>query len=375
MKILIAPDKFKGSLTAEEVTEAIAEGIRSVDPEIESIKFPLADGGDGTASILTNHFRGEFIHINVNNPLFEIIETVYGYAESIKTAFIEMSSASGLRLIPKEKQNPLYTTTLGTGEMIRDAINRGAKRILLGIGGSATNDAGTGMAVALGYKFLSRKGDELKPVGENLEAIHSIDDSNLLFNPSEFDIQVACDVDNPLYGKKGAAYIYSPQKGATPDTVKKLDKGLRNFARIIKEKYGTEISYLPGAGAAGGLGAGAVVFLNARLRPGIELVMDITEFEKQLESIDLIITGEGKIDEQTFRGKVINGVTKLAGKYNIPLLAVCGELMLNQKKLENHGIKSVQSLVSYLGSVEKAMNNAKKGITEITKTLIKDFRQ
>jgi len=326
MKILIAPDKFKGSLTAEEVAEAIAEGIRSTNPDHEVIKFPLADGGDGTASILTNHFEGTFIKIHVHDPLFNMIEAVYGYAGAIKTAFIEMSAASGLRLIPKEIQNPLYTTTLGTGEMIRDAISRGARKIILGIGGSATTDAGIGMASALGYKFLDRYGTELKPVGENLEFIHAIDDSDLFFDPAGIDVRVACDVDNPLYGKNGAAYVYSPQKGATPAIVEQLDKGLRNFAKSVIEKYEKDVSQFPGAGASGGLGAGAVIFLNARLISGIKLVMDITKFGDHLKTSNMVITGEGKIDEQSFQGKVIDGVTELAKKYNVPVMAVCGDL-------------------------------------------------
>jgi len=373
MKILIAPDKFKGSLTAEEVVTAIAEGIRYFNPEIEVYQFPLADGGDGTAAILTYHFKGEFIRINVHDPLFQIIESGYGYAKRIKTAFIEMSAASGLRLVPKQKQNPLFTTTLGTGEMIKDAISRGAERIILGIGGSATNDAGIGMAAALGYKFLDRAGIELKPVGENLEAIYSIKDSNLLFSPSEIDVHIACDVDNPLYGRKGAAHIYGPQKGAEPGTVRKLDKGLRNFARIVRNKYGKDISRLPGAGAAGGLGAGAVVFLNARLRSGIELVMDITGFEEQLKAADLILTGEGKIDKQTFQGKVIDGVTRLAGKYNIPVLAVCGDIELKSRQLKKHGILESRSLVNHFGSPEKALKNTRTGIIEITKILLEHY--
>jgi len=373
MKILICPDKFKGSLTADEVAEAVAEGIRYVDPQIESIKFPLADGGDGTAAILTDHFKGEFIRINVHDPLFEIVEVDYGFAKSIKTAFIEMSSASGLRLIPKEKQNPLFTTTLGTGEMIRDAICRGAERIFLGIGGSATNDAGTGMAVALGYKFLDINGTELKPAGINLLSINAIDDSSLLFNPSVIDVKIACDVDNPLYGVKGAAYIYGPQKGATPVIVKKLDKGLRNFARVVAEKYGKDVDQMPGAGAAGGLGAGAVAFLNASLRSGIELVMDITGFEERLKTADLIITGEGKIDKQTFQGKVIDGVTKRAGKFNVPVLAICGDMKLSEQEMKKHGIIGSDSLVNYFGSLKKALKNPSAGIIEATKILVRNY--
>lgn len=373
MKILIAPDKFKGSLTAGEVAEAIAEGVQSINPVYEVIKFPLADGGDGTTSILTNHFKGEYIPMRVHNPLFEIIDAIYGYAGIIKTAFIEMSAASGLRLIPKESQNPLYTTTLGTGEMIRDAVSRGAQKIFLGIGGSATNDAGTGMATALGYKFLDCNANELKPIGENLEFIHSIDDSNLFFNPAGIDVQVACDVDNPLFGKNGAAHVYSPQKGASPSMVKKLDKGLRNFAKRVMEKYGKDVSHIPGSGAAGGLGAGAVVFLNARLISGIELVMDITKFEDHLKKASLVITGEGKIDKQTFQGKVIDGVTQLAKKYHIPVLAVCGELKTDVRVLKSHGIKEARALVNYYGSVEKAMKNTRAGIREVTKMLLKKF--
>ncbi len=370
MKILIAPDKFKGSLTAGEVAEAVAEGIQLVNPDHEVIRFPLADGGDGTASILTNHFSGAFVKIAVHDPLFNIIEAVYGYAETIKTAFIEMSAASGLRLIPKEIQNPLYTTTLGTGEMIRDAISRGAQKIVLGIGGSATNDAGTGMAAALGYKFLDRNGMELKPVGENLEFIHCIDDSDLFFDLAGIDVQVACDVDNPLYGKNGAAHVYSPQKGATLVMVKKLDKGLRNFASIVMEKYGMNICRIPGSGAAGGLGAGAVIFLNARLVSGIKLVMDITKFDDHLKTSNMVITGEGKIDDQSFQGKVIDGVTKLAKKYNIPVMAVCGDLTMNDQELKKHGIKAVQSLVNHYGSVKEAMKSAKAGLIEITQILL-----
>jgi glycerate kinase len=373
MRILIAPDKFKGSLTADEVTEAMAEGIRSVNADIVAIKYPLADGGDGTAAILTKHFNGEFISVSVHNPLFEIIGATYGFSARTRTAFIEMSAASGLRLIPVEKQNPWNTTTLGTGDMIRDAIRHGAKMIILGIGGSATNDAGMGMAAALGYKFLDRYGSELRPSGASLEMIHTIDDSNLFIDISGIDVQVACDVDNPLFGKNGAAHIYGRQKGASKETVNKLDQGLRNFARVVKEKYGKDISRLRGAGAAGGLGAGAVIFLNARLRSGIELVMDVTGFENHLKTADLVITGEGRIDEQSFQGKVIDGITKMANKYKVPVLAVCGDLKLNKQKLNDHGIREAFSLADYFGSVSRAMDEPENGITEVTKILLKKY--
>jgi glycerate kinase len=373
LKILISPDKFKGSLYAEEAAEAIEQGIRTTIPGAEIIKFPLADGGDGTASLLTRHFKGKFIRINVHDPLFNIIEAEYGIADSIKTAFIEMSAASGLRLLPEEKHNPLLTTTLGTGEMIADAVRNGVKTIILGIGGSATNDAGTGMAAAIGYRFLDRQGNELKPAGENLLLIKSIIDTELLFRPTEISIQVACDVDNPLYGKRGAACVYGPQKGASPQAVMKLDKGLINFARIVMEKYGKDVSHLPGAGAAGGLGAGAVAFLNATLKPGTDLCMDITGFEEIMRNADLIITGEGRLDNQTFHGKVIDGVTTLAGKYKKPVLAVCGDIKLDPKVLKDHGISGSASLVDYFGTPDIAIKNAAKGVAEISGIIFEEF--
>lgn len=373
MKILIAPDKFKGSLSAPEVAEAIEEGIQLVNPAAGTIKLPMADGGDGTAFLLTRHFDGELISINVHGPLYNTIEAEYGFVKSSKTAFIEMSSASGLRLIPKEKRNPLLTNTLGTGEMILDAVRRGAEKIILGIGGSATNDAGMGMACALGYKFLDKKGKELIPSGENLLLIRSIDDSEIYLQPSEIKVLVACDVDNPLYGKNGAAYVFSPQKGATPGMVKRLDEGLRNFARIMKSHLGKDSHRLPGAGAAGGLGAGAVVFLDAILKPGIRLFMELTGFEKQLRDTDLVITGEGKLDRQTFRGKVVDGITKLAMKYKIPVLAVCGDIKSGSLELKKHGILRSASLVDHFGSVDIAIKNAKAGITEISKRLLENY--
>ncbi len=325
------------------------------------------------SSLLTRHFKGRFIKINVHDPLFNNIEAEYGFAEGIRTAFIEMSSASGLRLLAEKYHNPLLTTTLGTGEMIADAIRKGAKRIILGIGGSATNDAGMGMACAFGYRFFDIKGEELHPTGENLRLIKTIDDSDILFKPSEIKVLVACDVDNPLYGKTGAAFVYGPQKGATSEMVVELDKGLKNFARIILAKYGKNVSRMPGAGAAGGLGAGTVAFLDARLRPGIDLYMEITGFEECLRNTNLIITGEGKLDNQTFHGKVIDGVTRLAGKYNLPVLAVCGDIKLGSKTLKERGISMSASLVKYFGSNTEAFKNAGTGIKEISKIILENY--
>jgi glycerate kinase len=351
MRILVAPDKFKGCLTAEEVTNAIAEGIRQVDPSLEVIPFPLADGGDGTARILTRHMKGRMVETIVHDPLLRSITATYGISGDGQSAFLEMSAASGLRLLSGEERDCTKTTSLGTGELIRDAIHRGASRILLGIGGSATNDAGTGMAAALGYRFFDKHGNPLEPVGKNLVHITEINDSGLLFLPDEMEVKVACDVDNPLYGKNGAAYIYAPQKGASPEQVKELDRGLRNFAEAVKSKYQQDISAYPGAGAAGGMGAGAMIFLKAKLVNGIRMVMEQTHFAEQLDKADLVITGEGRMDEQTFKGKVVDGVCQQAMSRNKKVMVVCGQNKLDMEALKNQPVSHYFSIEDYAGGI------------------------
>jgi len=374
MKFLVAPDKFKGSLTAEEVTSAIAKGIALYDPSAVVIPFPLADGGDGTARILTLHNHGRMIRVTVNNPVFEQVEAEYGISGDGRTAFMEMASASGLRLLTPDKQNCFHTSTLGTGEMLSDALGRGVKKIILGIGGSATNDAGIGMATALGYRFLDHQGNRLDPVGRNLIDIRTIDRSGIMFAPGSVEVLVACDVDNPLYGPHGAAYVYGPQKGASPEELDQLNNGLINFAAIVKSQLGTDIADIPGSGAAGGLGAGCMVFLQASLVPGIQLVMEQSGFEEAVRKCDLVITGEGKIDEQTFRGKVVDGVCRVAARHHKPVLAVCGQNNLNVIP-PGSGIVVLKSLSEYFGSTEKAFTAAQEGLIRITREVLMDYRK
>jgi glycerate kinase len=369
MTILVAPDKFKGSLTAEEVVEAVSEGIMSFDPSTGVICFPLADGGDGTARILTLHNHGRMVKIRVNNPVFEPVEAQYGLSGDGLTAFVEMSAASGLRVLAPEKQNCFHTSTYGTGELILDALRRGACRIIMGIGGSATNDAGIGMAAALGYRFLDEQGRTLDPVGRNLAVISRIDASQVPETNHPSEVQVACDVDNPLYGKRGAAYVYGPQKGASPEELDLLDEGLMNFARVVREQMGLDVAEIPGAGAAGGLGAGCMVFLNARLVPGIRLVMEQSGFEEAARQCDLIITGEGRVDEQTFRGKVIDGVCRVAAKYHKPVLVICGQNTLDEIP-PGRGILAIKSLSDHYGSSIKAMTHAYEGLIRLANDMM-----
>ena len=372
--VLIAPDKFKGSLTAEEVTAAIAEGIRSIDPSVSVICFPLADGGDGTARILALNNHGNMVKVRVNNPVFEPVEAEYGISGDGLTAFLEMSAASGLRVLAREKQNCFHTSTYGTGELILDALRRGAHRVIMGIGGSATNDAGIGMAAALGFRFLDEQGRTLDPVGRNLARISRIDASQVPERNYPVEVLVACDVDNPLFGPRGAAFVYGPQKGASPVELDLLDQGLMNFARVVREQMRLDVAEVPGSGAAGGLGAGCMVFLNARLVPGIQLVMEQSGFEEAARQCDLIITAEGKVDEQTFRGKVIDGVCRVAAKYHKPVLVVCGQNTLD-KIPSASGIVAIKSLSDHYGSTGKAITCAREGLIHVSRELLIFLRQ
>ncbi|WP_176233719.1 glycerate kinase, partial [Candidatus Hakubella thermalkaliphila] len=324
MRILIAPDKFKGCLSALEVARAVERGIKKVDSCIETIICPMADGGEGTVATLVEATGGQIITLGVTGPLGERVEAYYGILGDGKTAVIEMASASGLWLVPQEKRNPLSTTTYGTGELIRDALHREVEQILIGIGGSATNDGGMGVAQALGVKFYDEKGQELGLGGKELGRIVKIDLRGLDQRVRKVEVEVACDVENPLYGPRGAAYIYAPQKGATPEMVDFLDRGLVHYARKIKEYLGKEIEYVPGSGAAGGLGGGLLAFLDARLRPGVEIVKDVVGFREKLGGVQLVITGEGALDEQTLSGKTPIGVAREAREMHIPTIAFAG---------------------------------------------------
>lgn len=357
MKILIAPDKFKGSLRAEEVCAAIESGIKEIFPASEIIKVPLADGGEGTSELLTQYFEGETRKVNVAGPLFDMIQSEYGTNQDGSIAFIEMAKASGLQLLSKEKQNPLYTTTLGTGQLIHDAIDKGATKIILGIGGSATNDAGIGVAEALGFEFYDRSGNRVKPTGENLIHLHSISSTHVHPQLSSVEFIALCDVTNPLYGTSGAAFIYSPQKGADFTIAKALDDGLRHFEKVIANTFHKEANF-PGAGAGGGIASGVHVFLNAKIQKGIEYIFQATQLEKKIEGADIIITGEGKIDIQTLSGKVISAVAQAASKYNKRTVAFCGICELRKSELEKIGIQNVLSLADPFTSSEEAIAHA-----------------
>ncbi len=358
MKILIAPDKFKGSLTATEVCRAIQKGINKYDPAIETILHPLSDGGEGTLEILGNTLDLETIYLTVNDPLFRPVQAFY--KKNKDTALIEMATASGLELLNNKERNCLFTTTYGTGEMMLDAIEKGVKNIFLFIGGSATNDAGMGMAAALGYNFLNNEKEQLKPIGKNLIAVYSIDKSELKFDPNKINITVVCDVKNVLYGKDGAAHIYAPQKGAGDDAVQLLDNGLRQFSKIIKRDIGKDISNIKGGGAAGGLGAGAVAFLGASIQSGIEMIMEISAFQKQLSDIDLVITGEGQLDYQTSKGKLVEGVAKVCRKKGIPVAVVCGKLEVEEETLKAMGIDYWAEIMTEGVTLEQAMTEAEE---------------
>jgi len=289
MKIILAPDKYKGSLTGIEFCNIVEKKIESVIPKAEIIKLPLADGGDGTIEILDFHLKANHVKLKVNNPLFRPIEAYYLFVAKTKTAFIEMAEASGMKLLSSNEQNCMNTTTYGTGELILDAIKRGAKTIILGLGGSATNDCGIGMATALGYKFLDSKNKEIIPIGKNMHKIKTIEKSKINSTLKEVTFKVACDVKNPLYGKNGAAFIYAQQKGASQNEIIYLNKGLEHIANIFQKNFNIDIQNIEGAGAAGGMGAGSIVFLNAKLISGITLVKEFINFDEKIKGADWIV--------------------------------------------------------------------------------------
>lgn len=362
MTILIAPDKFKGSLSAKGVCEAVRSGLLRLDPSLSIISIPLADGGEGTSELLTINSKGSVVNCSVSDPLFRKVNASYGISGDGTTAFIEMANASGLHLLTKEERNPLNTTTYGTGELIADSIASGVNKIVLAIGGSATNDAGIGMAAALGIKFMDKNGDELQPIGSNLIHIHSIDDTHFLINRKKLEVVVLCDVDNELYGRDGAAFVYGPQKGADDQAVQLLDQGLKHFAAIVEQELNLNVHF-PGAGSAGGLGAGAKVFLNASFTRGIDFILKALNLEDQVKLADLVITGEGKMDEQTLSGKVVMGVAKLAQNYHKPVLAIVGKNELSDEKIRLMDLKKVIQLVDEETSSSEAMRNTAKLIT------------
>ncbi len=355
MKFIIAPDKFKGSLTGSEFCDAVEEGIKRVLPKAIILKKPLADGGDGTLAVIKDYLKAEWIEVEVQDPLFRPIPSQYLFSETSKTAYIEMSEASGLKLLSIEELNCMNTSSFGTGELILNAIKKGAEKIILGIGGSATNDGGMGMGQALGIQFLDSANKPLKPIGKNLNNIQkiNIEQLNELVHKTKF--RVACDVTNPLYGNEGAANVFASQKGADDSEIFLLDQGLRNLGRIIKKQFNIDVQKTPGSGAAGGLGGGAIAFLNASLVSGIDFVKELANFDKDLENTDWIITGEGKLDDQTFFGKAITGVIQSARKKQIPVAALCGSVSLSESEIIKLGLDYCAAITKEGTPLDEAM--------------------
>lgn len=355
-KIILAPDKFKGSLTGIEFCDAVERGIRKHTSDVEIIKLPLADGGDGTIEVLNFYLAGEMNSIEVHDPLHREINASYLYSKEKKTAYIEMAEASGIRLLKGDEANPMLTSTYGTGELIKDALDKGAEHIILGIGGSATNDAGLGMARALGYVFFDENNNELKGTGKDLILLNSIDHSAVHPRLKSVKFEVACDVDNPLFGENGAAYIYSPQKGAAPKMVLELDAGLQHFNEVVKKQFELDLQQISGAGAAGGLGAGCILFLNAALNSGIDLLKKEANFDALIKGADWIITGEGKLDEQTFSGKVIRGVLDSVSDQKLTIF--CGLVDLDEARVKEMNIHHISEVTQYAASIEDSIQNA-----------------
>ncbi len=324
MKIVVCPDSFKECAPAARVAAAIAAGCRRAQPQAEVLELPLADGGEGTVAALVAATAGQTVRCRVTGPLGEPVEAAYGLLGDGQTAVLEMAAASGLELVPAARRDPGVTTTRGTGELVRDALGRGARELLLGIGGSATNDGGSGLATALGVRFLDSAGHELPPGGLALARLARLDRSGLEPRLAEVTVRVACDVDNPLLGERGASRVYGPQKGASPEMVEQLDAALANYAEVVLRDLGRDIREVPGAGAAGGLGAGLLAFCGATLSSGIDLVLDAVGFEAHLAGADLVITGEGRLDEQTLQGKTISGVLRRAQAMRVPVVALAG---------------------------------------------------
>ena len=367
MKIVVAIDSLKGSLTSIEAGNAIKEGILAVDQSAEVTIKPLADGGEGTTEALVSGMGGIMESIGVTGPIGEEVVARFGILGNNETAIIEMAEASGLPLVPSDKKNPLHTTTYGVGEMIKACIERGCRKFIVGIGGSATNDAGLGMLMALGFRFLDQKGQPVAQGGKGLLEVATIDTTGVMPELAACTFKVACDVNNPLYGPNGAAAIYGPQKGATPEIVELLDTGLKQFATCVADHLGTDYSTLPGTGAAGGLGFAFVAFLGGKLESGVQIILEETRLEEAIKEADLVITGEGRLDNQTAMGKAPIGVAKLAKKYNLPVIGLAGALANEAKKCNEEGIDAYFSIVNSAMSLEEAMDPA-CAMANMTKT-------
>lgn len=362
MKIVIAPDSYKESLSALEVATAIENGFRDIFPTAEYVKLPVADGGEGTVEAMVAATGGRIVPVDVTGPLGERVDGFYGLSGDEQSAFIEMAAASGLERVAPSKRNPLITTSWGTGELIRHALDAGVKHIIIGIGGSATNDGGAGMVQALGAKLLDANGQPVGQGGGELADLARIDVSELDRRLADCRIEVACDVSNPLTGEEGASAIFGPQKGATPEMIVTLDNALEHYAQVIARDLDIDVMHLAGGGAAGGMGAALYAFCGAQLRQGIEIVTDALHLDEQVADADLVITGEGRIDSQTIHGKVPVGVARVAKRYNKPVIGIAGSLTADVGVVHDHGIDAVFSVIYTICSLEDALENASENV-------------
>ncbi len=370
MRIVIAPDKFKGSLTGNEFCRVVEDTIKQLRQDVEIVKLPMADGGDGTIEIINYYIKGKFRHLNVTDPYFEKVNAFYLYSGDSKIAFIEMAEASGLKILNRETLDCKKATSLGTGELIKDAIANGAQKIILAIGGSATNDCGIGMASALGFRFLDSTNKDVLPTGENLSNIRTIDSSNVLPALQEVQVEVACDVNNPLYGKNGAANVYAKQKGATQADIELLDRGLKDFSKVLDRTFNINSQEIKGAGAAGGMGIASKLFLNAELTSGVDLIKQLADFDEKIKGADWIITGEGKLDAQTLSGKAIKGIIESAKKTNAKVAVFCGDVNLKKSVLNENNISYIDSVMNRALNFNDAVENVKVYLREIATDFI-----
>ena len=357
MKVIVSPDSFKGSLSATQAAEAIGAGVRRVTPDADIVLVPLADGGEGTVEAFVTAVGGRILPVTATGPMGAPVDAFIGLLDD-GTAVVEMAAASGLTLVPDDRRNPMLTTSYGTGELIMAALDAGCSNLILGIGGSATNDGGIGMIQALGGRFSDASGNEVGLGARELIRIRSIDLSNLDCHLKQTPITVACDVENPLSGPNGASAVFGPQKGATPAMVDQLDAGLRNLAEVIRRDMGIDVENTPGAGAAGGMGAAALAFMGGRLESGIEIVLRVARFDSVLDGAAVVFTGEGRVDSQTLQGKVINGVLKASSARHVRVIVLAGGVEPKGYELMNHGAAAVLGITDRPMSLAQARERA-----------------
>ena len=370
-KYVVAPDSFKESMTAKEVCDAMEKGIKEADSAAEVIKVPMADGGEGTVDSLVDATNGQRVIVEVTGPLGNKISAYYGILGNGTTAVIEMAKASGLEIVEKKKRNPMITTTFGTGELIRHALDHNVKEIIIGLGGSSTNDGGSGMAQALGAKLLDQNNNQISFGGGNLDKLDKIDISDLDSRLQDVKIILASDVTNPLIGKDGASRVFGPQKGATPEMVEKLENNLQHYAKIVKRDLNKEVALVSGAGAAGGLGAGLIAFTTCEMRRGVDLAIEVTKLEEKIRDADYVFTGEGGTDFQTKFGKTPYGVAKLGKKYHKPVISLAGYLGEGIDSLYSEGFTAIFGIIPGACDLSTALKNGPSNVARTTENIVR----